>query len=91
MPLNSFIQHFVTKCAPQKTMANAFAPTNIAVIKYWGKRDPVLNLPITDSLSLTLPRHGTTTEIKLIDELTDQIYLNDEIVDTNSSFYRKKR
>jgi diphosphomevalonate decarboxylase len=27
---------------------------NVALIKYWGKRDPVLNLPATGSISLTL-------------------------------------
>ena len=32
------------------------AHTNIALIKYWGKKDPVLHLPYTDSLSLTLDR-----------------------------------
>ncbi len=27
---------------------------NVALVKYWGKRDPVLNLPATGSISLTL-------------------------------------
>ncbi|KTW29714.1 diphosphomevalonate decarboxylase [Pneumocystis carinii B80] len=30
------------------------APVNIAVIKYWGKRDKELNLPLNGSLSVTL-------------------------------------
>lgn len=30
------------------------APTNIALIKYWGKRDTKRNLPLTSSLSVTL-------------------------------------
>ena len=34
--------------------ATAVAPTNIAVVKYWGKRDGRLNLPINSSLSVTL-------------------------------------
>ena len=34
------------------------APINIAVIKYWGKRCTKLNLPLNDSLSLTLHQVG---------------------------------
>ncbi len=30
------------------------APTNIALIKYWGKRDISLNLPLNSSISLTI-------------------------------------
>ncbi|KAH8602137.1 GHMP kinase [Bisporella sp. PMI_857] len=30
------------------------APVNIAVVKYWGKRDPKLNLPTNSSISVTL-------------------------------------
>lgn len=30
------------------------APTNIALIKYWGKKDPVQNLPLNSSLSLSV-------------------------------------
>lgn len=35
-------------------MATVAAPTNIAVIKYWGKADATYNTPINDSLSVTL-------------------------------------
>ena len=38
--------------------ATAVAGTNIALVKYWGKRDEALNLPATGSLSLTLDRPG---------------------------------
>jgi diphosphomevalonate decarboxylase len=45
------------------TAATAVAGTNIALVKYWGKRDEVLNLPATGSLSLTLDRLGTRTRV----------------------------
>jgi len=32
----------------------ARANVNLALVKYWGKRDPELNLPATGSISLTL-------------------------------------
>lgn len=43
-------------------IATAVAHPNIALCKYWGKRDRALNLPATPSLSLTLsPFHTRTT------------------------------
>jgi diphosphomevalonate decarboxylase len=42
----------------------ATAGTNIALVKYWGKRDTALNLPATGSLSLTLGELGTTTTVR---------------------------
>ncbi|MCJ1482091.1 diphosphomevalonate decarboxylase [Schaereria dolodes] len=41
--------------------ASTTAPVNIAVIKYWGKRDPRLNLPTNSSLSVTLAQSDLRT------------------------------
>ncbi|KAF4551831.1 Diphosphomevalonate decarboxylase [Elsinoe fawcettii] len=41
--------------------SSTFAPVNIAVIKYWGKRDPSLNLPTNSSLSVTLSQSDLRT------------------------------
>ncbi|HET9598001.1 MAG TPA: diphosphomevalonate decarboxylase, partial [Anaeromyxobacteraceae bacterium] len=41
----------------------ARARANIALVKYWGKRDARLNLPVAGSLSLTLDRLHTTTSV----------------------------
>jgi diphosphomevalonate decarboxylase len=38
--------------------------TNIALVKYWGKRDKALNLPATGSLSLTLADFGSETTVR---------------------------
>jgi len=43
--------------------ATATAHPNIALIKYWGKRDTALNLPAVPSLSLTLDTFTTRTTV----------------------------
>ncbi len=45
------------------TRATAVAHPNIALAKYWGKRDRALNLPTNGSLSLTLAPFCTTTSV----------------------------
>ncbi len=45
-------------------MTTATAHSNIALVKYWGKRDRRLNLPATGSLSLTLGELTTTTTVR---------------------------
>lgn len=60
-------------------MARAYACTNIALVKYWGKRagaSPALNLPAVGSLSLTLDRFGTDTTVELVDAAQDALLLN---------------
>lgn len=44
--------------------ATAVAHPNIALIKYWGKRDEAVQLPATGSLSLTLGIAPTTTTVE---------------------------
>lgn len=44
--------------------ATAVAHPNIALCKYWGKRDRALNLPATPSLSLTVAPFSTTTTVE---------------------------
>src|SRR6185369_1788881 len=43
----------------------AVAHPNIALIKYWGKRDERLMIPYTDSLSMTLDVYPTVTTVRL--------------------------
>ena len=51
--------------------------TNIALIKYWGKRNSDLFLPMTSSLSLTLDAFYTETRVSLLPESSqDQFVLN---------------
>lgn len=71
---------------PQKNfVAKTFAPSNIALIKYWGKRNTELNLPMTSSLSISLQNKGCEVELSQQNE-KDEIFLNDHFVDLNSEF-----
>jgi diphosphomevalonate decarboxylase len=54
----------------------AIAPSNIAFIKYWGKRDANLQWPANDSLSMTLANTNSTTTAHVINGDLDQIHLN---------------
>ena len=76
--------------------ATVCAPTNIAVVKYWGKRpsgkdgiDPALNLPLNSSLSVTLNTDHlcTVTSAAFLtngDE-SDRLWLNGDEVDVSTS------
>ncbi|WP_067726732.1 diphosphomevalonate decarboxylase [Oceanobacillus damuensis] len=62
--------------------ATAKAHTNIALIKYWGKRDEALILPTNSSLSLTLDGFCTTTTVDFRADLTkDRFMLDDQPVE----------
>ncbi|MBT2218503.1 diphosphomevalonate decarboxylase [Virgibacillus dakarensis] len=61
--------------------ATAKAHTNIALIKYWGKRDESLILPMNNSLSLTLDVFYTTTTVTFREELfQDEFLLNEQVI-----------
>ncbi len=77
------------KQQPSQQHSHAFAPVNIALCKYWGKRDNQLNLPLTSSLSIALPNLGTHTTLQLIDSTHDSITLNNQAVATDSDFAKK--
>ena len=57
--------------------AEAQAQPNIALVKYWGKRDSRFNLPAVGSISITLNSLVTNTRIHFNDELqSDQVSLD---------------
>ncbi|KAM8799173.1 diphosphomevalonate decarboxylase [Eudromia elegans] len=65
-------------------MVTCTAPVNMAVIKYWGKRDSELVLPINSSLSVTLHQDQlkTTTTVAASRDFTeDRLWLNGEEAD----------
>ena len=59
----------------------ATAHTNIAFIKYWGKKDPILNLPTTSSISLTLNEFYTRTTVQP-NPVADALYINGQPFDS---------
>lgn len=65
------------------------APVNIALAKYWGKRDVSLNLPINSSLSISLPGLGTETTLSVIAANQPSISLNHQKLDNDHPFAKR--
>jgi len=70
----SYIQTILPRNTPVAKEGRAFAPANIALCKYWGKRDEAFKLPLTGSLSVSLGRLGTHMRIRPADR--DSLTLN---------------
>ncbi len=68
---------------------SAYAPANIALCKYWGKRDHELNLPMTDSLSISLGSYGSHCTISLSNQ--DAYVLNGNTMEKDSPFAQRLR
>ncbi len=67
---------------------SAFAPSNVALCKYWGKRDLELNLPVTSSLSISLGNKGTFTKIKH-EGTTDNYIVNGVVIGQEAQFAKR--
>jgi len=57
------------------TKKSAISPANIAFIKFWGKRNPKLNIPYNNSISMNLDSCLTTTTVHFMDN-----YKEDEVI-----------
>lgn len=74
--------------APNSAVATANA--NIALIKYWGKRDERLILPYTSSLSLTLSDLYTQTAVNFSDDFSeDSVTLDGENLLPSATTFRR--
>jgi diphosphomevalonate decarboxylase len=51
------------------------ARPNVALVKYWGKRDERLNLPTADSISVTLDRLPTTVSVHFRPDLEQDVLI----------------
>lgn len=56
------------------------AHTNIALIKYWGKKDKELKIPHNSSLSLTLDQFYTDTRVEYDGSLSEDVLILDDVV-----------
>lgn len=57
--------------------STAIAPSNIAFIKYWGKKDEILRLPENGSISMNLSNLTTTTTVEFSNNLEkDEIIID---------------
>lgn len=68
-------------------MVTAVGTPNIALVKYWGKRDFKLNLPTNSSISITLDETlNTKTSVIFSDKLKeDKLYINKTAIDLNDA------
>ena len=72
-----------------KDFASVYAPSNIALSKYWGKRCSQFNLPVTGSISISLAKHGTHTQLSVCDTQSHCVLLNGKKLDANDNFVLK--
>lgn len=81
-----FNRHLPSTLQP-RARGQAHAPSNIALAKYWGKRDHELNLPTNGSVSISLGDLGSHTIITPAER--DSVCLNGKVLATESPFARK--
>ena len=65
--------------------ATAKSPANLALIKYWGKRDEELRIPENNSISINLSHIYTLTTVEF-----SQDYKKDSFRLENESFSEKE-
>ena len=89
MTPQTFIDQIIPHKNPVKTGVGK-APVNIALSKYWGKRDVALNLPTNSSLSISLPGLGTQTHLTWIANAgQDVISLNGQRLTPEHKFAKR--
>lgn len=86
------IQQLIPSKSTAKLQGFGEAPVNIALSKYWGKRQVSLNLPTNSSLSVSLPGLGTQTHLSLVENYAnteDQAWLNGKRLAGDSEFSQR--
>lgn len=65
--------------------STAIAHPNIAFVKYWGKRDEALKLPINNSISMNLGNLWTKTTVEFGDFNEDIVIIDGSVVEGKAS------
>jgi len=65
--------------------ATAAAPSNIAFIKYWGKKDEKLRLPENGSISMNLSNLTTRTTVEFNSKFKKDLVVIDDFIDNKES------
>lgn len=89
MKKTDVIERLLPKVKDVSASVEHFAPSNIALCKYWGKRDQELNLPINASLSISLDYLGSFTRVEPIENGIDEVWLNGHQLLPGSRFGQK--
>lgn len=74
---------------PSRQAVETFAPVNIALCKYWGKRNQDLNIPVTNSLSISLGDHGAITQLEMSPVNHEIVIYNGEEFALDSPFCKR--
>lgn len=89
MTKREVIEQLLPKRRPApRAAATAFAPANIALCKYWGKRDAELNLPTASSLSISLGKLGSAVTLAPCGG-HDRVTLNGKLMAPETAFARR--
>lgn len=91
MKRTDVLDRLLPKVVKASASAEQFAPSNIALCKYWGKRDRELNLPINASLSVSLDYLGSHTRLIPIEGPIDEVWLNGQQLQPGARFSQKVR
>lgn len=89
MKRTEVVERLLPKVVKASASAEQFAPSNIALCKYWGKRDRELNLPINASLSVSLDYLGSHTRLIPIEAQVDEVWLNGQQLQPGAKFSQK--
>jgi diphosphomevalonate decarboxylase len=73
--------------APQEF--SAYAPSNIALSKYWGKRDRARTLPLNSSFSISLAEWGSHTQVGPSEDGHDHVTLGGQALSLDTPFAAK--